>query len=82
MPVNYLVAEAGFHVGQQGEFVLYDAFHRPIETVRGKIHSLMEGDGALYAMLRTDDGIRPARLAILPPREEPGNGVYRYAERA
>lgn len=61
--VKYHMAMGEFHVGQEGEFVLHDAFKRPIEKVRGKILTLMEGETALYAMLRTERGLRPGRLS-------------------
>lgn len=51
-----------FQVGQEGEFLLYDSFHEPIETVRGKIVKLMDGKDSLYAILETERGMRPARL--------------------
>lgn len=62
-PVKYHMAAGGFQVGQEGEFLLHDAFKRPIETVRGTIVTLMEGESSLYAMLRTDRGLRPGRLS-------------------
>lgn len=61
-PVRYFTTAGGFHVGQEGEFLLHDAFKRPIEKVRGKIVTLMEGENSLYAMLRTERGLRPGRL--------------------
>lgn len=51
-----------FQVGQEGEFLLYDSFHKPIEKVRGKIVKLMDGKDSLYAILETERGMRPARL--------------------
>lgn len=51
-----------FRVGQEGEFELFDAFHRPIETVQGKIVHLMDGKDSLYALIETKRGIRPGRL--------------------
>jgi hypothetical protein len=59
---NIQHANAGFKVGQEGEFLLYDSFHNPIETVRGKIVKLMDGKDSLYAILETEQGMRPARL--------------------
>lgn len=56
------LAKGGFQVGQEGEFLLYDSFHNPIETVRGKIVKLMEGKDSVYAILETERGMRPARL--------------------
>lgn len=61
--MRYLQARAGFHVDQKGEFVLYDSLHRPIEKVEGKIVALMEGDNSFYAMIETERGVRPGRLA-------------------
>lgn len=52
-----------FCIGQEGEFLLYDAFHRPLETVQGKIVKLMDGKDALYALIETERGIRPGRLS-------------------
>lgn len=60
--IKYYREKAGFHVGQEGEFLLHDSFMRPIETVRGQIISLIEGRTSLYAMLRTESGVRPGRL--------------------
>ena len=60
--VKYHTAKEGFHVGQEGEFLLHDSFKRPLERVRGKIVSLIEGKGSLYALLQTDNGVRPGRL--------------------
>ena len=62
-PVRYHTAVEGFHVGQEGDFIIRDSLKQPIETVRGKIISLMEGSNALYAMLQTDRGVRPGRLS-------------------
>jgi hypothetical protein len=55
-----------FHVGQAGEFLLLDAFNQPLEAVHGKIVQLMEGETALYAMIQTERGLRPGRLAFAP----------------
>ncbi len=60
--VLYLYSKAGYYVGQKGDFWLHDSLKRPIEKVRGEIVSLMEGKDSLYAMLRTDRGMRPGRL--------------------
>lgn len=62
-PVKYHRAAGGYYVGQEGEFLLHDSFSQPIETVRGKIVTLVEGQSSLYALLRTDRGIRPGRLS-------------------
>lgn len=51
-----------FCVGQEGKFLIYDAFHEPIETIHGKIVQLMEGQESLYALIQTKRGLRPARL--------------------
>ena len=61
--MKYLQAASGFHVDQEGEFVLYDSLSRPIEKVEGKIVALMEGEKAFYAMIKTERGVRPGRLA-------------------
>ncbi len=63
MSVTYLEEQGRFYVRKRGVYNLYDAFHRPYDSVEGEIVKLMEGDGALYAMLRTDSCVRPARLA-------------------
>lgn len=57
-------AKGNFFVGQEGEFLLLDSCLQPIETVKGKIVRLMEGNGpdSLYAMIMTERGVRPARL--------------------
>lgn len=60
--VKYYMTKEGFHVGQEGDFLLHDSLRQPIETIHGKIVSLMEGESSLYALLRTDRGIRPGRL--------------------
>jgi hypothetical protein len=52
-----------YHVGQAGEFLLLDAFNQPIESVHGQIVRLMEGKNSLYAMIQTERGLRPGRLA-------------------
>jgi hypothetical protein len=51
-----------YRVGQEGEFLLYDSFHKPIETVKGKIVKLMDGEDSLYAVIETERGMRPGRL--------------------
>lgn len=51
-----------YQVGQEGEFLLYDSFHHPIETVKGKIVRLMDGEDSLYAIIETERGMRPGRL--------------------
>jgi hypothetical protein len=58
-------ATADFFVGQEGEFLLLDSFSNLIEIVTGKIIRLMDGKNghSLYAMISTERGIRPARLA-------------------
>ncbi len=65
MGIQETQASLEFFVGQEGEFLLLDSFSNPIETVTGKILRLMEGNhtDALYAMIQTERGIRPARLA-------------------
>ncbi len=60
--MRYHTAREGFHVGQEGEFLLHDSFKRPLELVRGKIVSLIEGKSSLYALLQTEKGVRPGRL--------------------
>lgn len=60
--MRYLQATAGYHVEQEGEFILYDSLHRPIETVEGKIVALIEGEQSFYAMIETERGVRPGRL--------------------
>ncbi len=70
MTVKYVAANEEFHVGMEGEFILYDAYYQPFEKVHGKILTLMEGDAALYAMLKTESGVRPARLARMPAETE------------
>jgi hypothetical protein len=61
--VKFFRAKEGFHIGQEGEFLLHDSFNRPIEKVKGKIVSLMEGKtSSLYVMILTDRGMRPGRL--------------------
>lgn len=60
--MNILQPKEDFWVGQEGEFLLYDSFHRPIETVQGKIVKLLEGKDSLYALIETERGIRPGRL--------------------
>ncbi|MBE0596928.1 MAG: hypothetical protein IH614_06655 [Desulfuromonadales bacterium] len=60
--VKYHQAKEGFHVGQVGDFLLHDSFNRPIETIHGQIVTLVEGKSSLYALLRTETGIRPGRL--------------------
>jgi hypothetical protein len=60
--VLYHKSKEGYHVGQKGDFWLHDSFKQPIEKVRGEIVSLMEGKDSLYAMLRTERGLRPGRL--------------------
>lgn len=54
-----------FFVGQKGEFTLLDSSRQPIETVHGEIVRLMKDQQGreVYAMLDTERGIRPARLA-------------------
>lgn len=61
--IRYYDANEGFHVGQEGEFLLHDSFRRPMETVRGQIVTLVRGESSLYALLKTDRGIRPGRLS-------------------
>ena len=61
--IKFHMAKEGFHVGQEGEFLLHDSRKRPIEMVRGKIVTLVEGERSLYAMLQTDNGMRPGRLS-------------------
>jgi hypothetical protein len=56
--------QGDFHVGQAGEFLLLDAFNQPIEAVEGEIVRLMKGETALYAMIQTERGLRPGRLAF------------------
>ncbi|MEJ2471775.1 MAG: hypothetical protein P8Y91_08745 [Desulfuromonadales bacterium] len=53
-----------FFVGQKGDFLLLDSFGQPIETVAGEIVRLMDGraSGQIYAMIKTAEGLRPARL--------------------
>ena len=65
MSIQETQARLDFYVGQEGEFLLLDSFSNPIETVTGKILRLMAGNhtDVLYAMLQTERGIRPARLA-------------------
>lgn len=60
--MNVLQPKEDFWVGQEGEFLLYDSFHRPIETVQGKIIKLIDGKDSLYALIETERGIRPGRL--------------------
>ncbi|MFA5515535.1 MAG: hypothetical protein WDA20_04545 [Desulfuromonadales bacterium] len=61
--VKFHMTKEGFFVGQEGEFLIHDSRKMPIERVKGKIVSLMEGDtSSLYAMLQTDRGVRPGRL--------------------
>jgi hypothetical protein len=57
--------EADFFVGQEGEFILLDSFSNLIEKVSGRIVRLMEGKNgrSIYAMISTERGVRPARLA-------------------
>jgi hypothetical protein len=62
MTVKHLKSGGGYHVGEEGEFTVHDAYNQPIETIRGKILNLIEGEKSLYAMIRTDRGVRPARL--------------------
>lgn len=54
-----------FFVGQKGHFMLLDSFKEPIEAVNGEIVQLMEGKEStlIYAMILTQNGTRPARLA-------------------
>lgn len=58
-------AMADFFVGQEGEFALLDSFSNLIEMVNGRILRLMAGEnaGSVYALIITERGIRPARLA-------------------
>jgi hypothetical protein len=60
--VKERLARESYRVGQEGEFLLYDSFHKPIETVKGKIVKLMDGEDSLYAIIETERGIRPGRL--------------------
>jgi len=55
-----------YYIGQVGDFLLYDSFYNPIERIHGKIVNLMDGQKALYALIETERGIRPARLAKIP----------------
>lgn len=57
--------KADFFVGQEGDFLLLDSFSDLIEVVNGEIVQLMEGENAnsVYAMILTERGVRPARLA-------------------
>jgi hypothetical protein len=66
--MTHMLSREGFHVGQEGEFLLLDAFNQPIESVQGEIVQLMEGKNSLYAMIMTARGLRPGRLA--PPFTE------------
>ena len=57
--------KAGYFVGQKGEFLLLDYFRNPIEMVKGEIIQLMgkNSTSPIYAMILTESGTRPARLA-------------------
>lgn len=70
--MNGLQTDEDFRVGQEGEFQLYDAFHRPIETVQGRIVQLMDGKDCLYALIETKRGVRPGRLCrtAISPNEQ------------
>jgi hypothetical protein len=63
MTVRCLESNGRFRVGQQGEFELLDASYRPYLTVAGTIVKLMAGEDALYALIETETGVRPARLS-------------------
>jgi hypothetical protein len=65
----YVQTKGDYHVGQAGDFLLLDAFNQPIEAVYGEIIQLMEGTNSLYAMIRTERGLRPGRLA--PVQDQP-----------
>ena len=60
--VKERVPNESYRVGQEGEFLLYDSFHNPIETVKGTIVKLMDGEDSLYAIIETERGMRPGRL--------------------
>ena len=66
----------GFQVGQIGEFTIYNSFHEPIETVRGRIVKLMDGKDSLYALIETERGMRPARLCRSAIRQ---NNIERFS---
>lgn len=56
--------KSGFYVGQEGEFEILDTLARPIETVQGRITELIEGEESLYALIRTEKGLRPGRIQV------------------
>ena len=61
--IRYHIEKEGFYVGQEGEFLLRDSNKKPMYSVRGKILKIMEGKSSLYAMIQTESGLRPGRLA-------------------